>query len=112
MLQVYYPERSELEIAKLFGAEFAREVASLEPGQWHGPVLSGYGVHFVYVNERSEVVPAEFAAVRERIQQDWEDERRRDFNQEFYARLRARYEVVVEEAGPDGGYAALEENSP
>lgn len=112
MLQGYYPERSELEIAKLFGAEFAREVSSLEPGQWHGPVLSGYGVHFVYVDERSEVVPAEFAAVRERVQQDWEDERRRAFNEEFYARLRARYEVVVEDAAPDPDYAARAEDAP
>jgi len=112
MLQSYYPERSELEIAKLFGAEFAREVAGLEPRQWHGPVLSGYGVHFVYVDERSEVLPAEFAAVQGRVEQDWEDERRRVFSEEFYARLRARYDVVVEDAKPSGDYAVLTEESP
>ena len=94
------------------GAEFAREVSRLEPGQWHGPVLSGYGVHFVYVDVRSEVVPAEFVAVLERVQQDWQDERRRVFNEEFYARLRARYEVVVEDAAPDPDYAALTEDAP
>ena len=112
MLQSYYPERSELEIAKLFGTEFAREVVKLAPGQWHGPVLSGYGVHFVYVDGRAEAVPAEFAAVRERVQQDWEDERRRVFNQEFYARLRARYEVVIEEPTAGRDFAALPEESP
>ena len=80
-----------------------------ESGQWHGPVLSGYGVHLVYVESRSEIVPAEFAAVRERVQQDWGDERRRVFNEEFYARLRDRYEVVIEERDP-ADLAALPRN--
>jgi hypothetical protein len=110
MLQAYYPERSEAEIAKLFGSEFAREIAGLELGRWHGPVLSGYGVHLVYVEARSAVQPAEFAAVRERVRQDWEDERRRLFNEEFYARLRDRYEVVIEEPSPDDDYALLGED--
>ena len=110
MLQAYYPERSEPEIAKLFGAEFARQVTQLEPRQWHGPVLSGYGVHFVYVDARSAVVPAEFADVRDRVQQDWEDERRRVFDEEFYARLLDRYEVVIEDAGPVDDYAVLLED--
>ena len=52
MLQHYYPERSEAELAKLFGVEFSRSVFGLEPYQWHGPVLSGYGVHWVFVERR------------------------------------------------------------
>jgi hypothetical protein len=47
MLQSYYPERSEAELAKLFGRGFTEPVFKLEPQQWHGPVLSGYGVHLV-----------------------------------------------------------------
>jgi len=96
MLQHYYPERSESELSKLFGAEFAHSVFGLEPGQWHGPVLSGYGVHWVFVEQRIPAETPEFAAVRERVEQDWRDERRAKFNDEFYAQLRARYEVVVE----------------
>ena len=110
MLQTYYPERSEREIAKLFGAEFARKLAQLEPGRWHGPVLSGYGPHLVYVESHSDTVPAEFAAVRERVRQDWEDARRRVFEEEYYANLRARYEVVIEGPGPD--FAAVAEHTP
>ncbi|MBW2494444.1 MAG: peptidyl-prolyl cis-trans isomerase, partial [Deltaproteobacteria bacterium] len=96
MLQSYYPERSEAELAKLFGAEFARSVFELEPDRWHGPVLSGYGVHWVFVEQPIAAETPEFAAVRDRVEQDWRDERREKFNDEFYAQLRARYEVVVE----------------
>ena len=109
MLQAYYPERSELEIAKLFGAEFARRVSGLEPGRWHGPVLSGYGPHLVFVEARREAVPARFEDVRERVRRDWEDERRRVFDEEYTARLRARYEVVIEEPAAAGAYALLPE---
>ncbi len=112
MLQAYYPERSEREIAKLFGSEFAREVSRLEPGAWHGPLLSGYGPHLVWVDARSESVAAEFASVRERVLQDWEEERRRDFDAAYYARLRARYEIVVEDPGEGESYAALAGRAP
>jgi len=102
MLQRYYPERSEPEIAKLFGAEFARSVFELEPDRWHGPVLSGYGVHLIYVHHREEARDPELEAVRERVAQDWEDERREELNDEFYAQLRARYTIRIDEpASPD-----------
>jgi len=112
MLQSYYPERSEAELAKLFGSEFAQRVSGLEPGQWHGPVLSGYGLHWVYVEQRSPVVSPEFAAARDRVQQDWEDDRRRQFDEEYYRALRDRYEVVIEDEDPQGDYAAVAEDSP
>ncbi len=43
MLQLYYPERTEADISKLFGGGFARSLGDLSPGAWQGPVLSGYG---------------------------------------------------------------------
>ena len=76
MLQRYYPERSEQEVAKLFGREFARAVFALSTGQWHGPVLSGYGMHLVYVHGRSHAPPPPFEAVKERVTQDWLDDKR------------------------------------
>jgi parvulin-like peptidyl-prolyl isomerase len=108
MLQRYYPERSEPEISKLFGTEFAGEVAGLSLGQWHGPVLSGYGVHLVYVHHREDARDPEFAAVRERVAQDWEDERRRELNDEFYTQLRARYTIVVDDEPASEDLAAVE----
>jgi parvulin-like peptidyl-prolyl isomerase len=97
MLQSYYPERSQDELAKLFGDEFAQSVFALEPERWHGPVLSGYGVHLVYVHHREEARGADFAAVGERVAQDWLDERREVLNDEFYAGLLARYTVIVDD---------------
>ncbi len=106
MLQRYYPERSEPQIAKLFGREFAAGLFELPLGRWHGPVLSGYGVHLVYVHARQEMPEPTFSAVQDRVKQDWQDNRRQEFNERYYARLLARYNVIVEEGTPGEAPAA------
>jgi hypothetical protein len=104
MLQTYYPERTEAELARLFGSEFARSVFDLEPGRWHGPVLSGYGVHLVYVHLRQTAPPPAFSAAEEVVRQDWEDEKRAELNSQFIDGVLARYEVTIE-----GGASGLSE---
>ena len=101
MLQRYYPQRSQAEVAKLFGDDFATPLFELAAGKWHGPVRSGYGVHLVYVHDRLRVPPPEFAQVQARVLMDLQAERRRAFNEEQYAALRARYNVVIEGAIDD-----------
>jgi hypothetical protein len=97
LLQPYYPDRSEAELARLFGREFARSIFALSEGAWHGPVLSGYGVHLVYVHERRNAPPPAFDNVREQVRQDWEDDKRQELKERYYAGLVARYEVIVED---------------
>jgi hypothetical protein len=96
MLQTFYPERSEDELAKLFGREFARSVFALEPERWHGPVLSGYGVHLVYVHAQFKAPPPVFVEVEDDVRQDWEDEKRAELNEQFVENLLARYKVIIE----------------
>ncbi len=97
MLQRYYPERSEAEIAKLFGSEFAKSLNELTDEQWHGPILSGYGVHLVYIHGRSQAPALDFAAARDRVLQEWQSEKRQAFNKDYYANLLARYDVRIED---------------
>lgn len=101
MLQAYHPERVETELARDFGSEFARSVFELEPGKWHGPVLSGYGTHLVYVSHRIETQPQAFTDVEAMVLQNWQDERRKELNEQFVANLLDRYEVVIEEIPAD-----------
>ncbi len=97
MLQSYYPERDETEIRKLFGSGFAQSLVDLAPGQWHGPVLSGYGTHLVFVSSIHESPPPVFAELRERVVEDWTTERSEELNEQFYANLRDSYTIVIEE---------------
>ena len=97
MLQNYYPEKDRVEIQKLFGSGFTESLVKLSPGQWHGPVLSGYGVHLVYVSSTQEPPAPVFAEVRERVVQDWTTDKSEELNEKFYASLREQYTVVIEE---------------
>ncbi|MGR3662977.1 MAG: peptidyl-prolyl cis-trans isomerase [Paracoccaceae bacterium] len=97
-LQSYYPEREEAEISKDFGGEFAASVFAFEPEKWHGPVLSGYGVHLVYISTKTEAREIPFEEVHEQVQQEWEFDARKALNEVFINRIMDRYEVVVDDA--------------
>jgi len=81
----------------MFGEEFAREVARLEPGGWAGPLLSSYGHHLVWVHQRSPARAPDLASIRARVRDAWLTERA---EAELAARLqrwRAGYAVTVED---------------
>ena len=114
MLQRYYPRKDELEISKQFGQGFAQSVFELSPGEWHGPVLSGYGVHLVYVHDHAASPAPEFAVVEEMVKQDWLGDKRRELQEKFVSDVLASYEVVFEdlpEETPEQGVEAEPETS-
>jgi hypothetical protein len=98
MLQNYYPQKTELDIRKQFGSGFSAAVMKLEPEQWHGPVLSGYGTHLVYVHALERAPEPVFEKVKEYVAQDWLVDQQEKFNEEFFQSLKNRYEIVIEEA--------------
>ncbi len=93
MLARSYADRTDQEIAGLFGAEFAHAVSELPPGDWQGPVASTYGEHLVRVNGRTASRAPALAEVRDRVVADLRQERRRDRSQAGYRALRESYEV-------------------
>ena len=112
MLQNYYPEKDPIEIRKNFGSGFTESLVDLSPGQWHGPVLSGYGVHLVYVSNIIEPQAPVFAELRERVTLDWKTDRGEELNEKFYANLRDRYTIIIEETEKNDKVAAAQEQTP
>lgn len=100
MLQAYFPERSERDIARFFGSGFADSVMALSPGIWHGPVLSGYGVHLVYVHTHDTPPSTTFESVHERVLEDWAAGEREALDERFLEELLGRYDVVIDQAPP------------
>ncbi len=97
MVVNHYREASQMDVQRQLGSGFAQSVMQLEPGRWQGPVLSGYGVHLVYVYDFRRAPPAVFEDVREAALETWQSEQQEKFNADFYANLKARYDVVIEE---------------
>ena len=94
MLQRSYVDRSQREIAELFGREFAAELVELDSGRWLGPVRSAYGWHLVRVESRREPRQPALAEVAPRVAADLQQTRRREASEAFYQTLRERYQVV------------------
>ena len=97
MLQNYYPNRSVMELSKYFGGGFVDTVIQLEPGQWFGPVLSGYGVHVVRVDSHWVAPEPAFAEIEQMVRQGFIEAKAKELSDLFIDNLMSRYEIVVEE---------------
>jgi peptidyl-prolyl cis-trans isomerase C len=96
MLQQEFELRTPLELRQLFGAAFAESLTDLEPG-WHGPVVSGYGLHLVNVTERLPGRLPELEEIRSRIISDYNRVRRDRANQALYDGLADGYRIEIDE---------------
>jgi PPIC-type PPIASE domain len=90
----------DMEIAKQFGEKFVTKLGDVPVGQWFGPVESGYGMHLVFVEERTAGRLPELAEVRDAVSRDWTNERRLELNEKFFQGLLKHYEIVVEKIDP------------
>ena len=89
---------SSVEVARNFGSEFAAALEQTETGGWQGPVRSGYGLHFVYIDEYEPAREATLYEVRDAVARDLLSEQSRQINEAFYEALRERYVVRIETA--------------
>jgi PPIC-type PPIASE domain len=84
------------EVAQQFGEAFASQLRELAPGRWQGPFESGYGVHLVFLRQRTEGHLPELAEVREAVQRDWSNAQRLEANETLYQAMLQRYAVTIE----------------
>jgi hypothetical protein len=96
MLPSALPPTTEQGVASLFGEEFAAAVFAHADDSWFGPVVSPLGAHVVLILSREPAQDPTLADIRDRLRSDWIETRRRDRREQFQARLRQRYDVVVE----------------
>lgn len=90
-------DTSEDQVARLFGRDFAARVVALEPGDWRGPVESGYGIHLVQVERMEPPYLPPLEAVRDSVRLELMAEREKEANESFYEELRKRYQIEIAE---------------
>ncbi len=91
-------DADEHAVAAAFGPDFARAVFALQPGGWHGPIESGYGLHLVRVASVEPTRRREFAEVRAQLLERWREQRSREREAQYLARLMEKYSVVIDES--------------
>ncbi len=98
MLARHYRGVSPREASRLFGGGFADALFELEPGDWQGPVASGYGLHLVLVTDVKESQMPGLDDVMDEVLADYQREVRERAQDEVLAGLMERYEVEIDEA--------------
>lgn len=96
LLNSHFDSISPTSLTGFFGEEFAQAVMELPSGEWQGPVPSSYGLHLVYVYERTEARTPEFTDIRDTVREALLKKRRRDAANSLFDSLRERYQIVVE----------------
>ena len=97
MLHSYYKQQSQVEVAREFGHTFADRHFASPSNEWLGPIESGYGLHLVRIEERTEPTLPTFATVRAKVRDDFISHKRREANEAAYRRLRARYAITIDQ---------------
>ncbi|WP_193210695.1 peptidyl-prolyl cis-trans isomerase [Luteolibacter marinus] len=83
-------------VTATFGEEFAGALAGLEVGKWSEPIRSGFGIHFVRVDDRTDAELPPLGEIRPVVLREWEHEQREAFRDRFQSELLKKYEVTVE----------------
>jgi len=96
MLPELLSAASPQDIERSFGSEFAAAIVALDNDGWHGPVRSGYGLHFIEVTEQVPGRTPALDEVREPVQRDLLNQRTDDIGDAFYQALRESYTVRIE----------------
>ncbi len=98
LLEPRFEGISVRDLSNQFGPDFAAVLTKVTPGQWEGPLRSSFGLHFVRVENRSEGRLPELAEVEDAVRREWENSRRIEALNAFYAELLQRYPVKIESA--------------
>jgi hypothetical protein len=91
-----FRQMPQSEAVRTFGEGFAKQLAAAAPRRWQGPVSSSFGVHFIFVDERTRGSLPPLDTVRGAVQREWLNARRVEAEEKLYRTLRDRYQVVVE----------------
>lgn len=112
--QYDFDEAEEQAVAGVFGLEFASRVFTVEPGEWKGPLESGYGLHLVRVTKKEPATLPDFEMVKEDVGTLWRQQRELEGRERYFSALLEKYDVVVDESIKSliGPLALLTEKEP
>lgn len=95
MFRDYYADVTPEQMAKEFGGAFAKALFALRPGNWRGPIESGYGSHLVWIDSYEAPRVPTLEEVRLIVAQAWQAEKYREVKQRAMDEIRSRYKVVA-----------------
>jgi len=86
----------EPQLLQFFGQDFTSRIVTLPLGEWHGPIASTRGVHFVRVEEHYPPTVPPFETLVPTLRADWLASRRAASFERRVDELRRKYQVRFE----------------
>jgi hypothetical protein len=96
LLGAAFPPLSQAEIARAFGAGFARAVMQVPERTWSGPLRSTYGLHYVFIEAKVEGALADAVTVERQAYYALLEEREQQTARAAVMALRRHYPLQVE----------------
>jgi hypothetical protein len=96
MLEDAYTLASRDDIKRRFGEGFAHQLLTVTPGDWAGPLTSGFGGHLVLITEIKPGRMPDLAEVKEAVKREWLLARTEELKQVTFRKLLENYEVVMQ----------------
>ena len=94
-LPARFDDASQTDLAEQLGDDFATALARLPVGTWMGPVVSGFGLHLVRIDQRVQPPPPRLADVRQRLENDWRSSAIRKAQDAHLQQLLDSYDVEI-----------------
>lgn len=98
LIDAEFHDADEQAVSAQFGREFARTVFALKPGEWQGPIESGYGLHLVRVSQLKPSRQREFSDVRAQALEFWREQRQREDKEVYFNGLLKKYNVIIDDS--------------
>ena len=96
MYQDYYAGQTEVQVAQVFGSDFAKILfSSVPPQRWSGPFASGLGWHIVRAEKLTPGELPSYEEVEVEVRERWMIEQRDAAKRAGFEAMLARYEVVL-----------------
>lgn len=94
------PLSDETAIEKKFGHKFIAALTSLnldtiDSGQWVGPIESGFGLHFVKINNKKSAENLNLDDIRQEITNDWVAHQKIETDKKNYQELAQQYDISI-----------------
>jgi parvulin-like peptidyl-prolyl isomerase len=89
------PLLADRDLERRFGHRFVEALAAAPAGEWSGPLPSRYGLHLVYVHERTQPHLPPLSEVRTQVRRRLLDELADEWLAFRLQQLRAEFDIVV-----------------
>lgn len=90
---------NESAIKRKFGDKFMSALQTLKfdkaANQWQGPIESGFGLHFIKIEDKQSAEGQKLEDIRQRITNDWLAHQKIEAEKQSYDRLAQQYEINV-----------------